>query len=57
MLVSVMTINGIVKHSLYIRFMCTSSLVSVIIIVVVYFFLSGFILLHQVTSITCVINF
>jgi hypothetical protein len=36
--------------------MYTSSLVSVIVIVVVYFFLFGFIPLHQVTSITCVIN-
>jgi len=37
--------------------MYTSSVVSVIVIVVVYFFLFGFILLHQVTSIICVINF
>jgi len=37
--------------------MYTFSLVSVIIIVVIYFFLFGFILLHQVKSITCVINF
>jgi len=37
--------------------MYSSSLVSVIVIVVVYFFLFGFILLHQVTSIMCVINF